>query len=294
VKLLTPSSLKDYELLDTGNFHKLERFGEFILIRPEPQAVWDCSMTEKEWLKAAHVKFIPKSANSGEWKKLKQMPDRWNISYDLSGKKIKLRLALTAFKHVGVFPEQAVNWELIYESIKKMKCSRPSVLNLFAYTGAASLAARLAGAEVTHVDSVKQVVNWGRENMELSGLADIRWLVDDAMKFVQKELRRKKRYNGIILDPPAYGHGAGGESWKLERDINEMVKLVKELLEPEEHFLILNTYSLGFSSLIVENLARSIFPEARNIETGELYLADNFGKKLPLGVFVQLSEGMIT
>lgn len=288
MEILCPKNWTEYELIDSGNFEKLERFGQFITIRPEPQAVWDKSMNQTEWEKTAHVKFIAQSSNSGIWKKFRTMPDQWNISYSLGNKKLVFRLGLTAFKHVGLFPEQAVNWDLIFDTTGKFKTPEPKILNLFAYTGASSLAASVAGATVTHVDSVKQVVNWAKDNAQASGLQNIRWIVDDAVKFVQREIRRENKYNGIILDPPAYGHGPEGENWKLERDINEMLKSVKTLLDPNESFLILNTYSLGFSSIIVENLAKTIFPENANTKSGELYLPDKFGKKLPLGVFVHI------
>jgi 23S rRNA (cytosine1962-C5)-methyltransferase len=166
-----------------------------------------------------------------------------------------------------------------------MKTEHPKVLNLFAYTGGASLAAKSAGADVTHVDSIKQVVTWANENQELSGLKDIRWVVEDALKFVKREVKRGKKYNGIILDPPAYGHGPNGEKWKLEDHINEMMKDVAALADEKEFFLILNTYSLGLSSLIVENLIRSSFNHIENLEIGELYLQATKGSKLPLGVF---------
>ena len=162
-----------------------------------------------------------------------------------------------------------------------MKTTPPKVLNLFAYTGGASLAAKAAGADITHLDSIKQVVSWARENMELSGLSDIRWIVEDALTFVKREVKRGKKYQGIILDPPAYGHGTEGQKWKLEEMINEMIKLVMELLDEKEHFLILNTYSLGFSSLIIENLLKG----SPGLETGELFLQATSGCKLPLGVF---------
>jgi 23S rRNA (cytosine1962-C5)-methyltransferase len=288
MELLCPKNWTDYELIDSGNFEKLERFGEFITIRPEPQAVWDKSMNNTEWEKTAHVKFIAQSSNSGSWKKLKTMPDQWNIKYKIGSKEIVLRLGLTSFKHVGVFPEQAVNWEFISNSLAGFKTPEKKVLNLFAYTGASSLAAASSGAIVTHVDSVKQVVNWAKDNAAASKLENIRWMVDDAVKFVQREIRRGNKYHGIILDPPAFGHGPEGENWKLERDINDMLKSVKQLLDPTENFLLLNTYSLSFSSLIVENLAKSIFRDSKNISFGELYLPDKFDKKLPLGVFVKI------
>jgi len=286
ISLLTPTHWKDYELIDCGDFEKLERFGNLILSRPEPQAVWKKTISEQEWKKQTHIRFKGRSANSGEWlKSSAHLPDRWNVEYQNDDVKINLRLGLTSFKHVGVFPEQAVNWDYISSSIKKFKNPKPKVLNLFAYTGAASLIAQAAGADTTHVDSIKQVVNWANENQELSGLKDVRWVVEDALKFVQRELKRGKKYNGIILDPPAFGHGPNGEKWKLEDHIQEMMQDVVQLLDEEEHFLILNTYSLGFSSVIVENLIKTSFPQVKNLETGELYLQATSGIKLPLGVF---------
>jgi 23S rRNA (cytosine1962-C5)-methyltransferase len=286
ISLLSPTHWKDYELIDCGDFEKLERFGNLILSRPEPQAVWKKTLSEQEWKKQTHIRFKGRSATSGEWiKSAAQIPDRWNVNYTNNEVSINLRLGLTSFKHVGVFPEQAVNWDYISASIKKFKTPHPKVLNLFAYTGAASLIAKAAGADTTHVDSIKQVVNWANENQELSNLKDVRWVVEDALKFVKRELKRGKKYNGIILDPPAFGHGPNGEKWKLEDHIQEMMQEVVQLLDETEHFLILNTYSLGFSSVIVENLIKTSFPEVQNLETGELYLQATSGIKLPLGVF---------
>ncbi|WP_129716372.1 class I SAM-dependent methyltransferase [Pedobacter sp. SYP-B3415] len=286
IQLLSPRHWKDYELLDCGDFEKLERFGNVVMIRPEPQAVWKKILSEQEWKKAAHITFRGRSATSGEWvKKTPSLPDRWHVTYGNEDVSIKLRLALTSFKHVGLFPEQAVNWDYISSSIKKFRTPQPKVLNLFAYTGGATMVARAAGADTTHVDSIRQVVTWANENQELSGLKDIRWLVEDALKFVKRELKRGKKYNGIILDPPAYGHGPNGEKWKLEDHIQEMMQDVVQLLDEKEHFLILNTYSLGFSSVIVENLIRTSFPAVKNLETGELFLQATSGVKLPLGVF---------
>lgn len=289
MQLLAPTRWKDYELLDSGQFEKLERFGKYITIRPEPQAVWDSVLPRKEWERMAHVEFVPKSSSAGDWKQLKRdAVDRWTIRYALpGGKEIAFRLGLTSFKHVGVFPEQAANWDYIYTTLQAMKTPKPKFLNLFAYTGGATLAARAAGAETTHVDSIKQVVTWANENMQHSQLDNIRWMVDDALKFVKKEQRRGNTYNGIILDPPAYGHGPNGEKWKLEEHINEMVKSVVELLDPNEHFLILNAYSLGFSAMILENLFRD---QKKNLEVGELYLNAKHGGVLPLGVFGKLKN----
>ena len=298
IQALSPKHWKDYELIDSGDFQKLERFGPegsgYITIRPEPQAIWAKNLPHQEWEKRAHVKFVPRSSSAGSWEKRKQMPDQWQIGYGLKGdtnSQIKFRLGLTSFKHVGIFPEQAENWDYIYECVKKMTSPQPSpkqrenirVLNLFAYTGGASLAAKAAGGDTTHVDSIKQVVSWARENMELSGLNNIRWVVEDALKFVKREVKRGNKYNGIILDPPAYGHGPTGEKWKLEDNINEMMQAVLELLDDKNHFLILNAYSLGFSSLIIENMLKH--KGGNTLQTGELYLKSSTDQKLPLGVF---------
>jgi 23S rRNA (cytosine1962-C5)-methyltransferase len=287
---LSPTGFTDYELIDCGNFLKLERFGSIITIRPEPQAVWDAGMNISEWETRAHVKFVPKSSSSGDWKKLKNSPDQWQVKYKIANQaEIRFRLGLTSFKHVGIFPEQSVNWDYIFNSIKQLHTNQPKFLNLFAYTGGASLAARAAGADTLHLDSIKQVVTWAKENMELSGLKDIRWVVEDALKFVKREVKRGNKYHGIILDPPAFGHGPDGEKWKLEDNINEMMKNVLQLLDDREHFLILNAYSLGFSSMILENLVQQK-AKPENLEVGELFLPDSFKKKLPLGAFARFRK----
>lgn len=295
VKLLTPQNWQEYELLDSGGFEKLERFGKYVLARPEPQAIWDKSLPETEWQRAdALFRKEKNNPEKGQWETKPGTPERWPMRYQTDSLNLSFKVALSAFKHVGIFPEQAVNWDYIVGKTKKLSGEKPDddtkILNLFAYTGGASLAAKTAEADVTHVDSVKQVISWSRENMEASGLDNIRWMVEDAMKFVKREVRRGNRYQGIILDPPAYGRGPEGEKWLLEEQINEMLKLCQQLLDPERHFFILNVYSLGFSSLIVDNLIRSCFGEVKNAEFGELYLEDTFGKKLPLGVFHRFSS----
>lgn len=285
---LSPQHWEDYELIDTGGFEKLERFGDFILSRPEPQAIWDKSKSDQEWREMAHAHFAKEKNNpeKGQWNELKKIPHNWQIDYkNPDGLKMKLNLAMTSFKHIGLFPEQAVNWDYISDTLKNFPVKNPKVLNLFAYTGASSVAAKACGADVTHLDSVKQVVTWSKHNMESSGQDGIRWIVDDAMKFIRREVRRGNNYHGIILDPPAYGRGPDGEKWILEEQINEMLKLCAELLDPEHHFLILNMYSLSFSSMIAGNLVKSNFKEVNNAEHGELYLVDRFKKNLPLGIF---------
>ena len=292
MQLLTPSHFTDYELIDSGSFEKLERFGQYVIIRPEPQAIWNRSLSETEWDKVSSAAFrLEKNdTEKGRWILKKDMPEQWRINYSYKQMKFNVRLGLTSFRHIGVFPEQAPNWDFIYDQVTASKDTHPKVLNLFAYTGAASLAARAAGAEVVHVDSVKPVISWARENMENSQLDNIRWVVEDALKFVQREVRRGNTYSGIILDPPAYGRGADGEKWILDDNLNEMIMLCSKLLLPQNSFLILNMYSIGFSAMVGNNLVNSYFDQGDNNEFGELYLADKFEKKLPLGTFLRFNR----
>lgn len=289
MQYLTPNHFSDYELIDSGGFEKLERFGKFVLIRPEPQAIWNRSASLDYWetLSSAVFKLDKNDAEKGRWILKKGMPEQWWINYSYKQMSFNLRLGLTSFRHIGVFPEQAPNWDYIYDIVSNCNQVNPRVLNLFAYTGGASLAACSAGAEVVHVDSVKPVIGWARENMETSKLANIHWVVEDALKFVNREVRRGNTYSGIILDPPAYGRGADGEKWVLNDKLNEMVMLCSKLLTKTNSFLILNMYSVGFSALVANNLINSYFDNNNKNELGELYVADSFGKKLPLGTFLR-------
>jgi len=299
---------QDYELIDSGNGEKLERFGAYCLARPEPKALWEKSLSEKEWLSLAHTSFTPGAGfgkagkeDSGTWKRLKKMDDQWPVKYksDRKGLDFSLRLGLTSFKHVGVFPEQAPNWEYIFKQTSKLvEASKrngkpaPKILNLFAYTGGASLAAKAAGADVTHLDSVRQVVTWARDNMQRSCMSDIRWVVEDAMKFARREARRGNLYDGIMLDPPAYGHGPEGEKWKLDECLFEMLRTVNEILKKKDSFLVLNLYSNGYSALLGETLVKEAFElkDVYEMESGELALCDRFGKTLPLSIVVRLKR----
>lgn len=287
---------KDYELIDSGDFSKLERFGPYVMIRPEPKALWHKSLSDQEWRQMAHTEFKPGAGfgkagkeDSGSWTMLHKMQQQWTIGYPSIG--FKLRLGLTSFKHVGVFPEQAPNWEFISRNVRELceKGPKPKVLNLFAYTGAASLAARKAGAEVTHLDSVKQVVTWARGNMELSGMDNIRWVLEDALKFARREARRGNIYQGLILDPPAYGHGPDGEKWKLDECLFDLLEQCSHILAPKDSFMVLNLYSNGYSAVLSDTLVRSAFGEDfKSLDYGELVLRDRFGKQLPLSVFSRL------
>jgi len=291
MELLSPKDWQDYELIDSGDYEKLERFGKYRLRRPEPQAVWRKALPESDWEKQTDARFRKekgKSANDGnekgEWILSPSMPQQWFISYSYGTMRLRFRLGLTTFKHVGIFPEQAVNWDYIFDTVRKFP-TPPVVLNLFAYTGGASLSAKAAGADVVHVDSVRQVLNWSHENMEASGLDNIRWVCEDALKFVKREVKRGKCYQGIVLDPPAYGRGPEGEKWILEDNIAELMEACSKIVDKTHFFCMLNLYSMGFSSLVAENLMKDYFPDCKEFSFGELFLSDQAGRKLPLSVF---------
>jgi 23S rRNA (cytosine1962-C5)-methyltransferase len=286
---LTPV-FEEYELLDSGNFEKLERFGRYVTRRPEPQAIWQRSLGEEEWCRRADASFCrdARSDERGEWRLKARVPDRWVVAYTYRQMQLRMRMGLTSFKHVGIFPEQAANWNFIYDRCSALAQTKehPRLLNLFAYTGGATLAARAAGVEVTHVDSVRQVVTWARENMELSGLDGVRWIVEDALRFVRREVRRGVQYDAIVLDPPAYGRGAEGEKWILEEHISEMLTNCAKLLSPiSGSFLVLNLYSMGLSAMLARTAVRQAFGEAATEQCGELYFADAHAKCLPLGIY---------
>ena len=284
-EILTPN-FPDYELIDSGDFEKLERFGHYVVRRPEPQAIWHRTLTEAVWHRA-DASFVrdARSDERGQWQLRPGMPSRWTVEYAYKAMCLRMRLGLTSFKHVGLFPEQAANWNFIYDRIEQLKSEghSPRVLNLFAYTGGATLAARAAGADTTHVDSVKQVITWARENMEASGLDGVRWIVEDALKFVQREVRRGNRYDGIILDPPAYGRGPNGEKWILEDNIGEMLECCARLLE--HAFLVLNLYSMGLSATLASTAVQQAFGTPFEQQFGELCFDDRGGKRLPLGTY---------
>ncbi|HTE31142.1 MAG TPA: class I SAM-dependent methyltransferase [Chryseolinea sp.] len=294
LKLLHPSSWKDYELIDSGNFEKLERFGKFVLIRPEPQALWRKSLAEEVWKESAHAKFVREQTDKfrftddikGGWSKQPGMPESWNIQYHYGEFTLNLRLALTGFGHVGLFPEQGSNWNFIYDTVRGWPLQQSRVLNLFAYTGAASVVARAAGATVIHCDASRPGLNWASQNMELNNLKDIRWVYEDAFKFVRRELKRGNKYNGIIMDPPPYGRGPEGEKWTLEEQLEELIHMSSGLLEKKHGFFILNMYAVGLSPLIGLNIAKSYF-EMNEPEYGEFFLRSKQDKDLPMGTFLR-------
>lgn len=272
---------KDFEVLDTGDGEKLERWGDVILRRPDPQTIWP--KADPALWRQAQAWYHRSDKGGGEWEFFSRLPEKWVITHEA----LRFYVRPTGFKHTGLFPEQAANWNFIYDNCVRMRAEErtPKVLNLFAYTGGATLAARAAGADTTHVDSVKQVVTWARENMEQSGLEGVRWIVEDALKFVQREVRRGNRYNGIILDPPAYGRGANGEKWILEDNIGEMLECCARLLEPRGAFLVLNLYSMGLSATLASTAVRQAFGTPFEEQFGELCFDDRAGKRLPLGTY---------
>ena len=235
---------KDYELLDCSGGERLERWGNVVLIRPDPQVIWNTPKEHPLWHRA-DARYVRSKEGGGHWECRRQLPEAWNINY----KDLQFKISPTGFKHTGLFPEQAVNWDMMREKITGAGISI-KVLNLFAYTGGATLAAASAGASVCHVDAAKGMVHWARENAELSSLAErpIRWIVDDCAKFVEREIRRGNTYDAIIMDPPSYGRGPGGEVWKLEDQIYDLVKLCTGVLSDEPLFFLLNSYTTGLSA----------------------------------------------
>ena len=270
----------DYELLDCGNGQKYERFGRLKLIRPETLAIWSPGKKVDEWKKDCDAQFVFDSKGKGHWESKSHVQD-WTMFFPLADTKIAFELRLTKFKHIGIFPEHAANWKYIYKHTEKGS----RVLNLFAYTGGASLAARAKGASVTHVDSIKQVVAWGKKNMELSSQQDIRWIVEDAQKFVQREARRGNTYDMIIMDPPSFGQGTKGEKWKLEDKLNDLLSDINKISNPSTKWIV-NTYS-GLSPVMLTNLVRE-HRSAAPIDCQEIVIRSKSGTSLPLGTVARV------
>lgn len=273
---------KDYELLDASRGERLERWGDILLIRPDPQVLWDTPRRDPRW-KQAHARYHRSHTGGGQWERLRPLPDSWQITYG----GLTFALKPMGFKHTGLFPEQAVNWDLMQGLIRG--AGRPiRVLNLFGYTGAATLACVEAGAHVTHVDASRGMVAWGRENAVLSGLSDrpMRWLVDDCGKFVQRELRRGNTYDGILMDPPSYGRGPGGEVWKLEEQIYPLVAECVKLLSERPLFFLINSYTTGLSPSVMQYVLGSLMPAGvgGRLEADEIGLpVTDSGLVLPCG-----------
>ena len=276
IRMWTADKWKDYEVLDASCGEKLERWGDYILVRPDPQVIWSTAKEHPGW-KRPNGHYHRSKKGGGSWK-FHDLPETWSVRYPGACGGLTFRLKPFQFKHTGLFPEQAVNWDWMSKKIKTAAQEREvSVLNLFAYTGGATLAAAKAGAKVVHVDASKGMVGWAKENAKLSGLGDapIRWLVDDCMKFVKREIRRGHRYDGIIMDPPSYGRGPGGEIWKIEEAIFDLLKACAQLLDDDSVFFLLNSYTTGLQPATMHYLLSSALRD-RGIGGGET-AADEIG-----------------
>ena len=278
------SNWKDYEILDASNGEKLERFGDYVLLRPDPTVIWDNGSLYEKYKDKIHAVYHRSSKGGGSWDVLKPLPDKWQIKYD----KLTFNLKLMGFKHTGIFPEQAVNWDFLKNKISGKKDVK--VLNLFAYTGGASVVCLAAGASVVHVDSSKGMVAWCKDNVNDSGYGDrfIRYIVDDVVKFVKREIRRGNKYDGIIMDPPSFGRGANGEVWHFEDGINELISLCSELLSDDALFFLISSYSTGISGNAILNILKMNIKKEGVFSTEEIGLSiKNSDLVLPCGCYVR-------
>lgn len=294
--IVSTTASDDYELLDSGDGEKLERYGKILITRPDPQALWKKRLPEATWNKADAYFNREKTMTKGglasgkdtAWKTRFVVPERWDIAF--AG--LRMYIKLSPFKHTGLFPEQAQNWQWMREKIKKAGRT-VQVLNLFGYTGGASLAAAQAGAEVCHVDGSKTAIGWGRDNAAASDLAakPIRWILDDAVEFVKREIKRGRKYDGIIMDPPAFGHGPNGEVWKIEEHFPMLLDLCKKILSDKPLFVLINGYASGYSALAYKNnLADVVEGLGGEIEVGELTIQESKSDRLlPCGIFARWS-----
>ena len=280
---------KDYEVLDTGDGEKLERWGKVILRRPDPQTIWPKAAPDL-W-KQAHAHYHRSERGGGSWEFLAHLPDRWTVRYG----ELRFWVRPTGFKHTGLFPEQAANWDWMAGLIRESGRKDLKILNLFGYTGGATAACAAAGAHVTHVDAAKGMVQWARENRELSGIPETscRWIVEDALRFVQREIRRGNRYDGILMDPPSYGRGPTGEVWKLENELYGLVDTCAEALSEEALFFLINSYTTGFQASVLSNMIEKcvISRHGGRADSQELCLPVSAGGVLPCGASGRWSRG---
>ncbi len=283
--LLLADKWNDYELIDMGNGEKLERWGNIVLRRPDPQVMWPIQNESGLW-KTPHGHYHRSNRGGGQWEQKKRYPEKWTINY----KNLKFNISPTGFKHTGLFPEQAANWDWAMDKISN--ANRPiKVLNLFAYTGGATVACAAAGAEVCHVDASKGMVTWAKDNVQVSGLQDrkVRFIVDDVVKFVEREVRRGNKYDAIIMDPPSYGRGPKGEVWQIEEKLYGLVELCTKVLSDEPLFFLINSYTTGLSPIILEHILDATV--AKKAKGGKIYGGEigiptsRDGKVLPCGIF---------
>ncbi|HAN10634.1 MAG TPA: SAM-dependent methyltransferase [Clostridiales bacterium] len=274
----------DYELIDLADGEKLERWGDITVARPDPQVIWKKKSKPKSWNNIdAH--YLRSSTGGGQWDYKSKLPDKWVISY----KNLKFYVKTMGFKHMGLFPEQAVNWDWMIEKIQN--AGRPiRVLNLFAYTGGATVACAYAGAEVCHVDAAKGMVSWAKDNITLSNLSDkkVRFIVDDVKKFIEREIRRDNKYDAIIMDPPSYGRGPSGELWKIEDELYDLIELCRQVLTEKPLFLLINSYTTGFSATVLGNMLNMTITERHkgSVDVGEIGIpVSNSNQILPCGIY---------
>lgn len=281
---LVATGWEDYSLLDTGDGMKLERWGTWLLARPDPQVIWPPEKAWKDW----HAWYHRSSEGGGQWEKRAKLPDSWQMAW----RDLRFKVQPTDFKHTGLFPEQAANWGWLMEQVQGAE--RPiKALNLFAYTGAATVAMAKAGAVVTHVDAAKGMVDWAKQNAQLNALPETqcRWLVDDCLKFVEREIRRGSKYDGLVLDPPSFGRGKNGETWKLEKHLWPLLQACEKVLSPEARFVVLNTYTTGLSPLVMRRLLEKMLAgRGGSVEATELALPIQSGGLLPCGATARWSQ----
>ena len=288
--ILKTKKQKEYELIDSGNGKKLERYGKFILSRPDPEAIWKKTLSDKEW-ESSDLKF-QRMGTKSKWIIKNGIPNNWDILFG----GLTFSIKPTSFKHIGLFPEQLSNWEWLKEKIKdnESKKGKISVLNLFAYTGGATLTCALSGAEVCHVDGSKNAVMWARENAKLSGLENspIRWLIEDVILFLKREIKRGRKYDAIIMDPPSFGHGPKDEIWKIEESFLILMDLCKQVLSDDPLFVLINGYTAGYSAIAYQNCLVDMMKDYKGkIEGGELVIEESESSKLlPCGIFARWSR----
>lgn len=283
-----------YTLLDFGHGRKLEQFGAYTLIRPEPKATGSAHLNREKWEALAHAEFIPRSGSQrgktrgGQWKQFKPLPDSWEVNFPVGNKSMKFRVAPSPFGHVGLFPEQYENWQFIAQQLEQQTHPAPKVLNLFAYTGAASVVARAFGAEVYHVDSSRPVLNQARSNMELNNLSDIRWVHEDAFKFAQREAKRGHQYSGIILDPPPAGRGRSGERWSLKDQFDELLQSCAQIVSPTGSFISLSLYATDWSISDAEQYVKQHFSRKSIISNNYLLKPEHGAQFLAQGFCIRI------
>ena len=285
MKILSTKGWEDYELIDSGNGERLERFGKYILVRPDPQAIWNHKLENEKWQKADAV--YVQSGTKGRWVNKNNVPEKWPVKY----KDLTFYSKLSPFKHTGIFPEQSLNWDFIEEklSLRQAQGKQVNILNLFGYTGISSLVCAKNNAKVTHLDASKPAISWARENQGASGLLKkpIRWIMDDAIKFIQREIKRNVRYDGIIMDPPVYGHGPEGEIWDFNKSFPLLIDLCRQVLPDNPLFVVVNAYAISSSSVMLDNVLKDYLSDlGGNFEYGELALQEKTGERLlSTGIF---------